>query len=225
VDTLRSVGLGKETQYLLVKAAEESGFDPHEFDWDDGADESRISHLRSQAYFVVGGSPGQYTVRRLAGDHPVEERDGLSWYRTLEQFKLWLGEVKRDIEIPDLWAELKREKALLRAGAEEALDNTPFTPAEREEIAGRLRELGEYAKSTYSLSPPQMKAVDAKLDYLIEAAESQGRRDWLILFYGVVFGWILSAALPPEAGRDILVMFLNSLGGLFGNGILGLPRG
>lgn len=61
----------------------------------------------------------------------------------MPRVKRWLEEVKRDLETPDLWAELKREAELLGAGSDEITKNAPFTPDEQKEIAGRLQEIAE----------------------------------------------------------------------------------
>ena len=128
----------------------------------------------------------------------------------------WLNEVKRDLEIPDLWAELRREAELL-GGASNAVDeNTPFTPEQQKEIAGRLQELVEYARRTYSLSEPEMQILSAKVDYLVGAADRIGRIDWRNAFAGVILGFILTAALSPESARHIVLTLLRAIGHLYG---------
>jgi len=46
----------------------------------------------------------------------------------------------------------KREAELLGAGSDEITKNTPFTPDEQKEIAGRLQEIAKRVGRTYSLS-------------------------------------------------------------------------
>jgi hypothetical protein len=219
------VGLAKWQRNQVFEAIQAAGLAPEGFGWVGGADESYIRHLSSEAYFVFGGVPGRYVARYVAGDDPLEEREALSWQAQMRHFERWLAAVKRDIEMPDLWAELRRETELLGAAADEAIENTPFTPDEREEIAERLQEMRDYARRTYSLSEAQMLVLDAKLDYLVDAAGRLGRTDWRGVFVGTMLTFVLTAALPPESARHILLTLLRSIGHLLGHGFPQLPSG
>jgi hypothetical protein len=168
---------------------------------------------------------GHYVSRYLAGDGPVQERTELSQYRLMQQVELWLAAVKADIETPDLWAELQRDAELFQAATDEAIENTPFTSAEQEEIAGQLRELRDHVSRAHSPSESQMRLLDERLDYLAAAAGRVGRKDWLFMVAGVMLSYALEAALPPEAARDILGTLLTSIGHILGRGPLGLPGG
>jgi hypothetical protein len=216
--------LTKPQRNEVFRAIEDAGLSPGDFVWEPGVDESWVRHRASGAYFVVGGGAGNYTSHYLAGDGPTENREGLSWYRLIEQVGFWLSAVRLDIETPDLWAQLQGEAGLLGAvfnGAE----NTPFTAAEQEEIAGQLRELKDYVSSTYSLSEGQTQLLEERLDSLAAAARRVGRKDWVLMAAGVMLGYVLTAALPPEAARDILGTLLTSVEHILGGGPLGLPAG
>jgi hypothetical protein len=217
--------LRKWKRNQVFEAIQAAGLAPEGFRWDDGADESCIRHLSSGAYFVFGDIPGRYFARYVAGDDPVEEREAFSWEAQMRHVERWLTAVKLDIEMPDLWAELRRETELLGATADEAIENTPFTPDEREEIAGRLQEMRDYARRTYSISEEQMRILDAKLDYLAAATGRLGRTDWRGLFVGTMLTFVITAALPPESARHILLTFLRSIGHILGHGFPELPSG
>ena len=133
----------------------------------------------------------------------------------MRRVSAWLEEVKRDLETPDLWAELQREAKLLGAGSNAVTENTPFTPEEQKEIAGRLKELAKYVRKIHLLSPAQMQVLDEKLEYLVDASDRLGRKDWLNTFIGVTLGYILSVALPPEFARTIFRTFLQAIGLLY----------
>jgi hypothetical protein len=110
--------------------------------------------------------------------------------------------------------ELRRQKELLRDVSNASFENTPFTPDERDEITEQLHELKEYVTATYSL----VEAQSIDLDYLVDAADRLGRKDWLMVCLGVMFSYILGATLPPEACRDIVQTLLNSLAHFFEHG-------
>ena len=161
----------------------------------------------------------------LAGEGPVEERTGLSQYRLMQQVEIWLMHVKLDSDTPDLWAQLQGEAELLGAVFDEATENTPLTSAEQQAIAGQLRELRDYVSRTYSLSEAQTRLLEEKLDDLAAATGRVGRKDWLLMAAGLMLSYVLGAALPSEAARDILVTLLTSIGHILGSGPLGLPGG
>lgn len=217
------MGLTKWQGNEVFRAVQEAGLSPEAFDWDVGADASILRHRPSGAYFVFGGVAGNYVTRYVAGEGPVEERTGLSQYRLMEQVKLWLFAVELDIDTPDLWARLEREAELLGAVSDEAIENTPLTPAEQGEIEEQLRELKDYVNRTHSLSDPQTQLLEDRLNYLAAATRRVGRKDWLLLAAGVMLSYVLEAALPPEAARDILGTLLRSIGHILGGGPPALP--
>jgi hypothetical protein len=45
--------------------------------------------------------------------------------------------------------------------------------------------------------------VESRLNYLIESSERVGRKDWLNLLISVLVSIVISAALPPEATREL----------------------
>jgi hypothetical protein len=64
-----------------------------------------------------------------------------------------------------------------------------------------------------------------KLDYLVTAAGRLGRTDWRGLFVGIMLSLVITAVLPPEAARHILLTVLRSIGHIFGHGFPELPSG
>jgi hypothetical protein len=63
-----------------------------------------------------------------------------------------------------------------------------------------------------------MLALEARFDEIKAAAARVGRKDWLLLFYGVMFTVIVAGILPPEAVQNILVTVVHALEHLFGSG-------
>ena len=125
----------------------------------------------------------------------------------------------RDVETPDLWEELWRRTELLTGASDE---NTSFTADERAEIVRRLNEFQENARATGSLSASQLVDLNSKVDYLVDASERLGRKDWLNACIGAVLGYFLTAAVPPDDARHIVMTLLNGIAALFGHGLPGL---
>jgi hypothetical protein len=199
----------------IFNGMEGVGLDPKEFDLNDSDAEVRIKHKWSASCFVVRGAPGHYTGFGVIGDGPETSYDVYSWDALISRVWLWLQLVKRDLDTPDLWAELQRETKLLEVGTNDVSENTRFTLEEQKEIAKRLAELAKHVSHTHSLSHEQMQALEEKLDYLVDASGRLGRKDWLNAFIGVTLTFMLSAALAPESARTIFLTFLRAIGFLY----------
>lgn len=207
--------LQKWHRNVIFEAIQAVGLDPGNFDLNDPGTEVRIKHRSSASCFIVRRESGYYVGQYVVGDSAVWPYSPSSWASLMPRVSRWLEEVKRDLETPDLWAEFQREAKLLEAGSDAVTENRPFTPTEQREIAARLQELAKYARETYSLSRVQTKALDAKLDYLVDASNRLGRKDWLTVFVGAILGYIVAAALPPESVHGLLLVSFRAMGLLY----------
>jgi hypothetical protein len=199
----------------IYKAIETAGLDPRQFDLNDSGVEVRVKHKWTESCFIIGGNLGHFVGRYVFGNSIDWPYEAYSWDAMLPRVQRWLQFVKHDLGTPDLWAELKREGELLRVGSNEVAENAPFTPEEQKAIAGRLDELAKYVRKTHSLSQVQMRPLEEKLDYLVDASGRLGRKDWLNAFIGVTLAFMLSVALAPESARTMFLTFLRAIGHLY----------
>jgi hypothetical protein len=199
----------------LFKAITEGGLDPREctFDYDDAG--GRITHVPSESYFLIEGDIGNYNATAVVGENPPWPSESFSWTKVEKRVRRWAEEVKHDVDTPDLWAQLQRERQALTVSRYEDAENTPFSPAEQAEIAEQLRQIKNFAKVTYTLSEAQMASLDEKLDMIQAAAGRIGRKDWQILVIGVMSTLIIDRLLPPEAVQHIFATVLQALTHLF----------
>jgi len=126
--------LQKWQRNQIFDAIQSVGLDPKEFDLESGDAEVRIKHKWSQSYFIVGGNAGHYVGRYVVGDAPEWPYEVYSWEALIPRVSRWLEEVKRDLEMPDLWAELQREAELLGQASNEPAENTPFTRTSKKRL-------------------------------------------------------------------------------------------
>ena len=199
----------------LFEAIQAVGLDPRDFDLTDSGTEVQITHKWSKSIFIIGGRPGHYVGRYAVGDAPDWPYDAYSWQASTARVSRWLQEVKRDLETPDLWAELRREVHLLGVGSNEVTENTLFTQDEQKQIAERLRELAKQVSDASSLSEAQKQILNEKIEYLVDGSHRLGRKDWLNTFIGVTLGYLLSTALPPDVARGIFSACLRAIGLLY----------
>jgi hypothetical protein len=217
------VRLEKWKRNAIFEGIVAGGLDPHDCVLSEGTPgaegpvDARISHMPSGSYFILGGDVRRYTGSSKVGDSDVTwPFEAFSWRKVEEHVQRWAEEVKHDLDTPDRWAELQHEREILTGVRNEAVENTPFSADERAEIAERLREIGEYLTRTYALSSEQMLLVEAKLDEIESAAGRIGRKDWLLLLFGVMFEVIVTGLLPPDIVQHILTIALDGLDQLFG---------
>jgi hypothetical protein len=175
----------------------------------------RITHLASGSSLAIEGAPGPYNVTAVVGEDPSLPSKYYTWPNVEERVQRWAREVKRDVDTPDLWAELRGRQGILSGPGYEDIQNTPFAPDEQAEILERIRQIKEFVHKAYSLSAVQLSSIDAKLDDIASAARRVGRKDWLLMFSGVILSVILTDLLAREVVWDIFTMALNGLGHLF----------
>ena len=135
-----------------------------------------------------------------------------------ERAERWAREVKRDVDTPDLFAELHREREILTGTRYEDVGNTPFTSEELAEIAEQLRQIKEYVSTAYALSEAQTLHLETKLDDIASAAGRMGRKDWALWVSGALLGAFVQGILPPDVVQDIVRMTVDCLGYLLGGG-------
>jgi hypothetical protein len=186
-----------------------------DFNDDDGC---YITHRPSGSSFVVEGPFGSHTTIAVVGEGAPRQLDAYIWPSVEERAERWARDVKRDVDTPDLLAELEREREILTGTRYEEVENRPFTSEEIAEIAEQLRQIKEHVSTAYALSEAQMLHLEAKLDDIAAAAGRMGRKDWALWVSGALLGAFVQGILPPEVVQDIVRMTVDGLGYLLGAG-------
>jgi hypothetical protein len=214
----RFVRLEKWQKNQIFKSVAAGGLDVKECVLDDNDAGGRVTHLPSASYFDFEGNPGHYTATTVVGeDHPGTV-EFFGYVGIDEQVQRWARQVKVDVETPDLWADLEREREMLMGARYEQAENKPLSSEEQAELKGLLREVKDYAAKTYSLSAAQVLSLDARFGEVEAAAGRIGRKDLRLLLLGVMFEVIITDVLPRDSVRNILVLALTALDHLFGGG-------
>lgn len=175
----------------------------------------RITHVSSQSYFVNEGVVSPFTTSWVVGDNPPWRIESYSWTAVTDRVQRWAEEVRRDVDTPDLWAGLRDGQGMLTGVGHEGVENTPFSPQEQVEIRQGLQEVKGLVESMELLSETQRMSVLAKLDDMATAAGRVGRKDWLLMFGGVVLSVLMEQLLPKDAVWDIISTVGRDLGHLF----------
>lgn len=108
------------------------------------------------------------------------------------------------MDAPDLWASVIQEKALPTAAASASVDNRPFSPDERRLITAKLDEIKVFLIAGQHFATEQAEAVEREFAYLKESSKRMGRKDWLNILLGGLFGLAVTLALDPEKARGLM---------------------
>ena len=226
--------LTRRQKNAVLEAIRSAGLDPLDFDWQEVASTvtqrgsgsppftvERLYHRPTEYWFCfdVENRRGWLWAIFTPGREGVRQRENVqdNFAAVWSYFVDWLGRLKQEHDAPDLWAELENQRDLMIGEAPEEVENTPFTQQEKAQIASSLNEAKEYVRATRELTPAQYEAIDARLDYLVEAAERVGRIDWRNLLAGTFLSLVVQAVVPIEPVRDVLFVALRGLGAMFGS--------
>jgi hypothetical protein len=162
-------------------------------------------------FFLTGPLSGGWSGRMRAGTDPETPWKAENWAQMLAFAGKWAGEVAEWARTPDMWA-------LDAAPLPEAVDNSPFTQAERDEIAMRLDEIYDHLSELWDLRDHQAAAIGQTIEELKEASERVGRKDWKLMFYGAFVSVGLAQVVPSGVVEAVFRLAVQGLGHFFGAG-------
>src|SRR5688500_15099746 len=99
---------------VIYEAVVAGGLDPRDctFDYDDTG--ARSTDVPSGSYLLLKGDISQYTaIARIGESEPWPLGLRTFWVEVEGRVRLWAQEVVRDVETPDLWAELQGQREIL----------------------------------------------------------------------------------------------------------------
>jgi hypothetical protein len=129
---------------------------------------------------------------------------------------LWLEELKKELDAPDLWASIGQEKVLSTAASSADLDNRPFTASEQSFIAVKLDEIRGYILEGQQLNSQEAEFVQREFADLKDSSRRFGRKDWLRVLLGVLIGQVINLALSPDKARGLFASAGTALQSLWG---------
>ena len=166
---------------------------------------SQLQHRPSTAYFLFEVLKGEHWCRYSPGSQKAfEEHYPGPWSGQMDCVRQWLANLRRETDAVDLWAGLSGNEVLLGSSVTDQAGNEPFTVAERKHVATSLSEIRAYLISTQQINEESLRDIDARLQYLQDASDRLGKKDWLNVVFAVVANIVVGAALAPDAARNLL---------------------
>lgn len=203
--------LTRTQKNAIYRILNERGLLPAQFKWEDrgspGEDQySRIRHVTENCFFEYGESvtansrgfcsyrPGGAVALFV---HYIDSGELLS------HATVWAVYVARELDEPDLWAQLESYSLEIPEASREQLDSAPLLDADKKRIRLVLDQVREKAEQS-NLTPDQLDVVNAKLDYLIEAANRLTLKDWVNVTLAVLMTMALEAAIEKGVYQTII---------------------
>lgn len=209
--------LRRKERNEIFDLVQEAGLSPAEFSWGEANGRSRIIHVPTGEAHIFGRT--HITRRRPVPAYVINMLYELvegSWRAQRRAFRSWLEDLRDEITTPDAWAFLQSgEQASFFDATEAGTDNSPFSPDEREQIAAHLHQLRIGAIDRQSLSEAQLRALDSKIEDLLDASRRLGRKDWQTVFLGVMLTLVVTSVLTPETMQQLTEEFRRGVTGLF----------
>jgi hypothetical protein len=117
----------------------------------------------------------------------------------------WLRVVKAEHDVPDLWAEARKERQLSDAANVKGADNRPFTAEELRALEPQLREVEAFIVSREGLDTEQQARLRTRFQYLLDAAKrGVGKIDWVNIFVGQIFGMVTEGLLHTSSYGPVM---------------------
>jgi hypothetical protein len=220
----------------VFKIIVESSLNPNNFQWGEADSVSSIKvpsynriqnpvsvikYKDSTYFYKFDTAPnGQYySVFSPGVNLRVEEGIFGDWKGQLTHFWSWLKCLKKEIEEPDLWADLSKYQLQDYDQINKDIPNDQFSSQQVEEISAAINNIRIHLLKNHELDQPQVDSVNEKLNYLIDCSKRFGKKDWFFLSVGIITFIAGQIKIPQDQFLNILHLLRDII-----TGILLLPQ-
>lgn len=203
----------KNEVWRIVKSF---GFTPNSFEWEESMAFAEVGPNNELRYkdtgywfrFVV--EHGIFSWEFAPGKSMQTEGGGggydASWEDMLKAVSYWLSYIKREIEEPDLWDHPPLETGSLWDPLASIKGNTQFTDVEIAHLNRSIGEIRKFILESGSHTNSEVKFVDEKLNYLLDASKRMGRKDWIAIATTILFGITTFLGFDADSARALFRM-------------------
>jgi hypothetical protein len=187
----------------IFKIIVNEGFNPHNFKWEDHG--ISILKYRDTTYyckFQMSNDPFARMIIYSPGSTLQEEHIGRlnAWKDYENAFKLWLFNLKRELNSDFLWDRLRSESS--KYSFSEDLTNESFSPYEKKIIHEKFESI-KLQLSSLEIDTDSLSKISEKLDHVLELTEKLNKVDWLSVLIGSMAGLFLNLAITQDTVRSI----------------------
>ena len=170
-------------------------------------EKTRITMVDTSYYFDLAIEQGKNMVRFSRGSDKLTDawQINRSWDEKKKYISRWLQSLKRQLDLPDKWAEFLRSGQAIQWELTSS-EGERFSYQEVEEIIA-AKERAKIKISELRLPLEQSRLIEEKLDYITEKAKSLGKVDWKNIMIGTLVALVVQLALPPETASALWSIF------------------
>lgn len=217
----------------VLELIKQSTLDPYNFSW--SVERSRKTVERSRKtnesgvpvtisilkynntpyYFIFEILKGShFSIYSPGGDKLHESQYPGNWKIELEYVRKWLTYIQREVEQPDLWEDLLKQKIAYDETISPDTGNEPFSTFQAGQIIEGIENIRKYLLNEFKGDQSAEGLINQKLDYLIGASKRQGRNDWFHTSIGVFVGIATALAMSPDQTKQVWFMLKNAISGI-----------
>ncbi|AFM43589.1 hypothetical protein Desaci_4763 (plasmid) [Desulfosporosinus acidiphilus SJ4] len=123
------------------------------------------------------------------------------------EFREWLTRhVKpylEELSVPDLWSQVEDQQDVFGMLLTENEDFSMFTNEERVQLGDAVRIFRYRIQEVFEPTQNQLKQIDYKLNYLLEAANKLNKFDWKSVLLSTLIGIATTMSLDTNSGRTL----------------------
>jgi len=109
----------------------------------------------------------------------------------------------------DLWEEYKNGFQYLHVDDLQINDGTYFSQDDQIRIKFAIEDLKGLIAEKFNTSEDQQQAIEAKLNYLIDALPRLSKTDWKGISWSIIASIIITLSLDTERGNQLWELFMN----------------
>jgi hypothetical protein len=221
---MKRVGFNLDQKNLIGRYILRCKLNPTDFEWKESVPISSklpkgtiLLHRPTKSFFRVDYDTAQhstfpYIASYSPGTYGLEDMSQFGGIPPLIDCVLeWLRLIKRNLRTHDFWAEVNKQKQLIKTVGEQDIENIPFSTEEIKLLAARIDDLVSKVEADGSINRENQRLIIGHLEYLKESSERLGKKDWLMLTLAIL-PIIQAFALAPEATMTLLQGLASLLG-------------
>ncbi|MFX1521789.1 MAG: hypothetical protein ACFFCD_17930 [Promethearchaeota archaeon] len=112
-----------------------------------------------------------------------------------------------EMEEPDLWDEFVSREKVLDLGAIDFQNQEYFNEDEKKQIQLALNDAKLLIINQFQPNDAEMKSIDDRLDYLVNAADRLNKFDWKSLLISMIMSISIALSLDTENGKALFEIF------------------
>lgn len=210
----------------ILELIKQTSLDPFNFRWTEANSQlseqnllpltvSKLSYDNSPYYFLFDLYENQHYSFYSPGQSKLHEQaqPGI-WNGQIVYVKNWLKYLEREVNQPDLWDDLIKQKMLYDQKISPDTANEPFSVSQAGQIAKGIENIRKYLIDEFQDDSDSKELINEKLDYLIDASKRQGRKDWFHTGIGIFMSITTALAMSPDQTKNMLALFKSAITGI-----------